>query len=286
MDNNKNNALQCKKDLKWFHSRIEIFNADAQYQIDSLTSSRRKIRELYRLENFNAIRQERVIVERHIRNLKQLLNDIGELRKQVVDKDLDKFDKLVSHSRDRISSALNSFKQYYQSLSLVPINGRSSCTPSRIESVGTELENEEYQKQIIVKIDEERWNSEILAQRAQEMEKLEENCRAVNEMLRDVFQIIHEQAPAVERIEDVVEESHEHVVTAQKELAQVAAKINGSAYPLLGAVLGVAIGGPLGFLAGLKIGTLIGLTGSVIGFSGGKVLKMKVQNRTKKAAML
>lgn len=69
----------------------------------------------------------------------------------------------------------------------------------------------------------------------------------------------------MERIEDVVEESHEHVVTAQKELAQVAAKINGSAYPLLGAVLGVAIGGPLGFLAGLKIGTLIGLTGSVIG---------------------
>lgn len=59
---NKNNALQCKKDLKWFHSRIEIFNADAQYHIDALTSSRRKIREVS-WKQFNSIcnRTSRII---------------------------------------------------------------------------------------------------------------------------------------------------------------------------------------------------------------------------------
>lgn len=74
-----------------------------------------------------------------------------------------------------------------------------------------------------------------------------------------------DQQPTVDRIEDTVEQSHEHVVSAQKELAQVAAKMNGAVYPVLGAVLGTCIGGPVGFVAGLKIGTIMGVTGSVIG---------------------
>jgi hypothetical protein len=47
--------------------------------------------------------------ERPIRNLKQLLADVEELRKQVIDTDIDKFDKLVNQSRERTITALNSF---------------------------------------------------------------------------------------------------------------------------------------------------------------------------------
>lgn len=50
-----------------------------------------------------------MLAERTIRSLKKLLADIEELRTQVIDADLDKFDKLVNQSRERINSALDSF---------------------------------------------------------------------------------------------------------------------------------------------------------------------------------
>ncbi len=65
--------------------------------------------QLYRLENFTAIRQERVSAEKTVRFLKQLLIDIKNLREQVEDSDHEKFDKLVSQSCEKISAALRSY---------------------------------------------------------------------------------------------------------------------------------------------------------------------------------
>lgn len=67
------------------------------------------------------------------------------------------------------------------------------------------------------------------------------------------------------KIEDNIEASNIQVVAAEKELAQVVRKVKGSMYPVVGALLGSFVGGPLGFVAGLKIGTLTAITGSIIG---------------------
>lgn len=73
------------------------------------------------------------------------------------------------------------------------------------------------------------------------------------------------QKEHVDTLEHNVEDTHERVVAAEKELAQVAAKIHGAAYPIVGALLGSCVGGPIGFVAGLKIGTVAALTCSVLG---------------------
>ena len=66
-------------------------------------------------------------------------------------------------------------------------------------------------------------------------------------------------------IENQVEDAHANVVSAQREIAQVASKMRGSVYPVVGAIVGTCVGGPVGLVAGLKVGTAVALTGSVIG---------------------
>lgn len=52
-----------------------------------------------------------------------------------------------------------------------------------------------------------------------------------------------------------------------------AAKLKTALYPLTGALLGTCIGGPVGLIAGLKVGAAAALGGTVLGFAGGRFLK-------------
>lgn len=52
-----------------------------------------------------------------------------------------------------------------------------------------------------------------------------------------------------------------------------AAKFKATLYPLTGALIGTCIGGPVGLFAGLKIGGLAALGGTLLGFAGGNGLK-------------
>lgn len=80
-----------------------------------------------------------------------------------------------------------------------------------------------------------------------------------------VFWLLQTQRESVDKIENQVEQSHAHVFSAQKELAQVASKMQGTVYPLLGAIIGSCVAGPIGLVAGLKVGAVVAVTGSVIG---------------------
>lgn len=56
-----------------------------------------------------AVRQERISAEKTIRNLKQMLIDIGQLKEQVENSDHERFDKLVAHSIEHITTTLDNF---------------------------------------------------------------------------------------------------------------------------------------------------------------------------------
>jgi len=51
------------------------------------------------------------------------------------------------------------------------------------------------------------------------------------------------------------------------------------AYPMAGAVLGTCLGGPVGFLAGVKIGGLAAVGGSIFGYSTGSIIKEHAQRQ-------
>ena len=62
------------------------------------------------------------------------------------------------------------------------------------------------------------------------------------------------------------------VQEGERNLAK-AARYKAALYPITGALLGTCIGGPVGLLAGLKIGAVAALGGTVLGFTSGSVVK-------------
>jgi len=75
---------------------------------------------------------------------------------------------------------------------------------------------------------------------------------------------LKEQKEDVEKIDAHVETTHENVIQAEQSLRK-AAKLKKMSYPLIGAVVGSCVGGPLGCLAGAKVGVFATVTCFVLG---------------------
>lgn len=73
-----------------------------------------------------------------------------------------------------------------------------------------------------------------------------------------------EQKEHIDRVEDNIEISNSNVESGARFLEK-ASKYKMMTYPLVGAVIGTCIGGPIGLLAGLKLGGLTALGGGVLG---------------------
>lgn len=50
-------------------------------------------------------------------------------------------------------------------------------------------------------------------------------------------------------------------------------RLKSTAFPLTGALIGTAIAGPLGLVAGLKVGGLAAVGFGVAGYTGGRIIK-------------
>lgn len=55
-------------------------------------------------------------------------------------------------------------------------------------------------------------------------------------------------------------------------------RLNVATYPVAGAVIGTAVGGPIGMLAGLKVGAIVAIGCGVVGYVVGKVTKTQHSN--------
>lgn len=55
-------------------------------------------------------------------------------------------------------------------------------------------------------------------------------------------------------------------------------RLKSTAYPLTGALLGTVVAGPLGLVAGLKIGGLAAIGLGVAGYTGGRIIKQYNEN--------
>lgn len=95
---------------------------------------------------------------------------------------------------------------------------------------------------------------------------------AVSQLFKNVNELVVEQAPMVDKIEDNVEVASMEVEEGTKHL-QTALSYKHTMYPLMGGLVGAALLGPLGLVAGLKAGSAASLCGGICGYAGGKILK-------------
>ncbi|PSN29889.1 hypothetical protein C0J52_26361 [Blattella germanica] len=106
------------------------------------------------------------------------------------------------------------------------------------------------------------------------MENLQEEVKNVYELFEEYSVIIKEQKEKVNEVENNVEESAINVEEGACNLVR-AANYKATMYPIAGAVLGGCLGGPIGLIAGFKLGGLAAVGCGVIGFTGGQLLKKK-----------
>uniref|UniRef100_F7DMH0 Syntaxin 17 n=1 Tax=Equus caballus TaxID=9796 RepID=F7DMH0_HORSE len=92
------------------------------------------------------------------------------------------------------------------------------------------------------------------------------------------------QQEKIDSIEDHVNTAAVNVEVGTKNLGK-AAKYKLAALPVAGALIGGAVGGPIGLLAGFKVaGIAAALGGGVLGFTGGKLIQRKKQKMMEKLA--
>lgn len=105
-----------------------------------------------------------------------------------------------------------------------------------------------------------------------QMEKLQHEIYDLQGMFHGLRELTHEQAVSVQAIADNAEEALENVQMGEIQLRN-ALNYKKAMYPVVGALLGTCVGGPIGMVAGIKAGGLAAVGCGILGFTGGSVLK-------------
>lgn len=121
---------------------------------------------------------------------------------------------------------------------------------------------------------------EVERLRAQEetYANLQQDVEDLHDLFAELSHNVHTQAEAVASVEQHVDEAAENVEQGERFLSK-AARYKAAVYPLTGALLGTCLAGPIGLLAGLKVGAAAAFGGTVLGFTGGRVLKSLHEKR-------
>ncbi|XP_012624451.2 syntaxin-17 [Microcebus murinus] len=117
---------------------------------------------------------------------------------------------------------------------------------------------------------------------AESWETLEADLIELNQLVTDFSLLVNAQQEKIDSIADHVNSAAVNVEEGTKNLGK-AAKYKLAALPVAGALIGGAVGGPIGLLAGFKVaGIAAALGGGVLGFTGGKLIQRKKQKMMEK----
>ncbi|CAG9839634.1 unnamed protein product [Diabrotica balteata] len=201
--------------------------------------------------------------KRNVRQLRDLMYELDTLRTQVEDEDLDKFDMKTLSLRKIILNLISGY-------SVNQIISSQSSEESEKENAGPF--DGASQIQIQENMDELR-----LKQKTEQMNRVEsinKDVEDLHEIYKNLNEMVDNQADLVNQIANDVDSAQENVESGSKELAK-AHKLKAVAYPVTGAFLGGMIGGPIGLVAGLKIGGVAAVTCAIAGYTGGRWFKKK-----------
>uniref|UniRef100_H2YG69 t-SNARE coiled-coil homology domain-containing protein n=1 Tax=Ciona savignyi TaxID=51511 RepID=H2YG69_CIOSA len=115
------------------------------------------------------------------------------------------------------------------------------------------------------------------------VERLNQDLIQLHALMNDINTMIHHQAETVDTIADHIEDAAGNVEVGKQQLKK-ASYLKVAMFPIVGAVIGGVVGGPIGFVAGMKVGSvtggvaMAGVTGGVLGYQGGKIMKKKHGN--------
>lgn len=110
-----------------------------------------------------------------------------------------------------------------------------------------------------------------------EMENLRREISDLNHIFHRLHDDVEIQGETIEVVAENVDEAQVQVEQGAKSIRE-ALSYKKAMYPMCGALIGTCIGGPVGMLAGLKVGGIAAVGCGILGFTGGAAIKNKEEN--------
>lgn len=117
--------------------------------------------------------------------------------------------------------------------------------------------------------------------RVEEALEVEAKTQEIKELFVLFQKYVEEQAPVIDMIADNVEFSEHQVEIAAENITSASnhkKKYKKIMYPAVGGLFGACVLGPVGLIAGIKIGAVAAFSGAVFGYASIKILRM-IRNR-------
>ncbi|KAG5677032.1 hypothetical protein PVAND_006819 [Polypedilum vanderplanki] len=263
---------QTKIPIKVAEISINKFNEQIFQKVTQLRTFRISQSNTTSLSDLEKLRKDAINCLRVVKQLKQLLIEIDHLKSQTREEDHEKFDELTSRRRQ---DALKEIQLYQDMKPIDKLNELSHHATTNIDNEMPAIDTKKENIHIQLQVDDREIRKRELESREallREFENLQTECESIANLFQNVSELVAEQAPMVDKIEENVEETEHNVEEGTKHLQQ-ALSYKKTMYPLLGGLVGAAMLGPVGLIAGLKAGSAATLCGGICGYAGGKILK-------------
>ncbi|XP_023024307.1 syntaxin 17 isoform X1 [Leptinotarsa decemlineata] len=207
--------------------------------------------------------------KRTIKQLRDLMYELDTLRTQVEDEDLDKFDLKTLSLRKILINLINGYTGLEKSVDKI-LN--DSNITEEIQKENCDPFEGTSQIQIQGSLEEIRLKQR--QDQLNEVENIHKDVEDLHEMYQSLNEIVGTQAELVENVEKNVESTQQNVESGVQSLVK-AHKLKAVAYPVTGAFLGGMVGGPIGMVAGVKVGGIVAIGCAIVGYTGGRWFKKK-----------
>ncbi|XP_015182082.1 PREDICTED: syntaxin-17 isoform X2 [Polistes dominula] len=256
--------LVIKQPIRRLEIQINNFNVAIPHHVNLLKRHKNNIKKYESQQDWEKVRKEHINVSRIVKQLKELLYQMDTLRAQVLDSDINEFDKLTATTR---SSMMNAIEEYLVLQLDLPISGPSSPKEENKDAQDVFRDHD-------IQLQEEHEDLDRQQACLHTWTDLQDDITQLHQLFTDFNKIVHDQKESATHIETNIEETQINVNEGAKFLV-TASRYKAVTYPLAGAIIGTCVGGPIGLFAGLKIGGLTALGCGILGFTGGSILKKK-----------
>lgn len=282
------NALDSKTgnaSLKRFDLALHKFTDVAiPLHLDLLNKHRDNIRKFKHLQEWDRIHREQVNASRTVQQLKSHIWEVEKVRQQLRTEDLPAFDRRVNPVKTRALDAVHAFIEEHHEV----VDPTQLLSASR--QITTISENEDKPASSDSNINEndagiqEQVNNEVVPQTTlasvSSWRKLYNELLGLNHMIHTFHTQVQLQQTSVDSIQENLDVVQMNVQEGATHLGK-ASKLKAAMLPLTGALIGCVAAGPVGLLAGFKLGGLAAaLGGGVIGYQGGRYLKQRREQIT------
>jgi syntaxin 17 len=262
------NTSITKQPLKLIEVPLNKFSEEVIPHHQSIFEQHRTcVLKLMSKNNIQIVQQEIKSKKRVIKQLKDLMYELDTLRTQVEDVDLDKFDTKTLSFRKIIITLISGYTDLEKKCA--ELENRQNEEDQKLLEETSPFEGAS-QIQIHENLDDV-----VLRQRQEllnEVETVHKETEDLNQIYTQLHQMVEDQKEHVDQAEEKVESAHENVHAGFKDLVK-AHRLKTAVYPVTGAFLGSMIGGPVGLVAGIKIGGLTALGCAIAGYTGGRFFK-------------